>query len=298
MIIGGRYGSERTETKGDQRRVFYEAYESVAKTEYKSANEKDIPIYILIDKSVYAEYQTYLKNPQNTSITYAHVDHSGVFKLVEEVLSQRRNNPMSTFDRYSEIEEWLRSQWAGLYRDLLMRMHQQKQISTLAEKVNDLSEVTKTLRRYLEGLIGQFAPGEGEKIVAEESERLERVELMSRLKDNHLVFSIIKSDKGLERLVVLLRKAGSLQELGMLIEREMHVSGEDSDLNLMRLYAYMHEPGYHTLAYLNEARKTLGLKPYETPKAGDEEAQTAPEETSTARRGKVGGANRSERKLT
>jgi hypothetical protein len=168
----------------------------------------------------------------------------------------------------------------------------------LAEKVNDLSEVTKTLRRYLEGLIGQFAPGEGEKIVAEESERLERVELMSRLKDNHLVFSIIKSEKGLERLVALLRKAGSLQELGMLIEREMDVSGEDSDLNLMRLYAYMHEPGYHTLAYLNHARKTLGLKPYETPKAGDEEAQTAPEETSTARRGKVGGANRSERKST
>ena len=70
-------GSERTETKGDQRRVFYEAYESVTKTEYWLVNEKDIQIYILINISVDAEYQTYLKNPQNTSITYAHVYDSG-----------------------------------------------------------------------------------------------------------------------------------------------------------------------------------------------------------------------------
>ena len=33
-------------------------------------------------------------------------------KLVEQVFSQCRRNPMSTFDRYSEIEEWLCSQWA------------------------------------------------------------------------------------------------------------------------------------------------------------------------------------------
>jgi len=294
LIIGGRYGSERTETKGDQRRVFYEAYESVTKTEYRSANEKDIHIYIVIDKYVYAEYQTYLKNPKNEPITYAHVDHSGVFKLVEEVLSQRRNNPMSTFDRYSEIEEWLRSQWAGLYRDLLMRVHQQKQISTLAEKVNDLSEVTKTLRRYLEGLIGKFAPGEGEKIVAEESKRLERIELMSRLKDNPLVVSIVNSDEGLERFVALLRKAGSLQELKMdLLQRAKHVSEEDSDLSWSQLLRFLNADFPGPLVHLNRARETLGLKPYETPKAGDEKAQTAPEETSTPRRGKVGGAKRS-----
>ena len=243
---------------------------------------------------MYAEYQTYLKNPQNTSITYAHVDHSGVFKLVEEVLSQRRNNPMSTFDRYSEIEEWLRSQWAGLYRDLLTRMHQQKQISTLAEKVNDLSEVTKTLRRYLEGLIGQFAPGEGEKIVAEKSERLERIELMSRLKDIPLVIHVVKSDEGLERLVSLLRKAGSLQELKMeLLERAKHGSEMDSDPNWYVLLRFLEADLTGPLMHLNRAREALGLKPYEAPKAGDEEAQTAPEETSTARRGKVRGAKRS-----
>ncbi len=290
LIIGGRYGSERTETKGDQRRVFYEAYESVTKAEYKSANEKDIQIYILIDKSVYAEYQTYLKNPQNTSITYAHVDHSGVFKLVEEVLSQRRNNPMSTFDRYSEIEEWLRSQWAGLYRDLLTRMHQQnqistlaEQISTLAEKVNELSEVTKTLRRYLEGLIGKFDLGEGEKIIAEESKRLERIELMSRLKDNPLVMHIIDSDESLERFVALLRKAGSLQELKRDLEKLLkHPS--DSDSNWLKLYIEINT--LSILDYLNRARKTLGLKPYEPSEASNEEAQTAPEATSTSRRGK------------
>ena len=61
LIIGGRYGSERSETKGDKGRAFYDTYESVTKTEYRYANEKDIPIYIAIEKSVYAEYQTYLR---------------------------------------------------------------------------------------------------------------------------------------------------------------------------------------------------------------------------------------------
>ena len=206
------------------------------------------------------------------------------------MLSQRRNNPMSTFDRYSEIEEWLRSQWAGLYRDLLTRMHQQnqistlaEQISTLAEKVNELSEVTKTLRRYLEGLIGKFAPGEGEKIVAEESKRLERIELMSRLKDNPLVMHIIDSDESLERFVALLRKAGSLQELKRDLEKLLkHPS--DSDSNWLKLYIDIYK--LSILDYLNRARKTLGLKPYEPSEASNEEAQTAPEATSTSRRGK------------
>lgn len=78
---------------------------------------------------------------------------------------QSRNNAMCTFDNPSEIEEWLRSQWAGLYRDLLARMHQQKQIASLSDKVSELSEITKTLRRYLEDLVERADPIRGAKIV-------------------------------------------------------------------------------------------------------------------------------------
>jgi len=114
---------------------------------------------------------------------------------------------------------------------------------------------------------------------------------MSRLRENPLVFRTVRSDEGLERLVSLLSKAGSLQELKMdLVKRASLVSEIDSDPNWDLFLSLLdaEEPG--PLIHLNRARKILGLKLYETPKAGDEEAQTAPEETSTPRRGKVGGA--------
>jgi hypothetical protein len=118
------------------------------------------------------EYHTFLKNPENEQIRYAHVDHVGVFRFIQEVLSLRRNNPMQTFDRYAEVEEWLRTQWAGLYRELLSRMHQQKQISSLADKVAELDEVSKTLKRYIDFIITHVSTGNSAEIVREESERL------------------------------------------------------------------------------------------------------------------------------
>ena len=109
---------------------------------------------------------------------------------------------------------------------------------------------------------------------------------------------MVPSDEDLQRLVALLRKTGSLQELKMEV-RECANDASEQDSNF--LYELMILLDVHlekTLQYLNQARGTLGLKPYDTPKAGDEKAQTAPEETSTPRRGKVGGAKRSEQKFT
>jgi hypothetical protein len=48
LIIGGRYGSEVSDSKNDKEKSFFVAYESVTKTEYRAAVEKDIPIYIMI----------------------------------------------------------------------------------------------------------------------------------------------------------------------------------------------------------------------------------------------------------
>jgi hypothetical protein len=193
LIVGGRYGSETSATKTEKQREFYEQYESVTKTEYKSALDKDMPIYILIDKNVYAEYQTYRKNPANATIIYAHVDHSGVFKLIEEILSRKRNNPMQTFDRYSEIEEWLRSQWAGLYRELLTRMSSQGPIVSLSQRVNELGAVTQTLQRYLEDMMRHITPDKATTIIQEEHERLAEAESLRLVQRNPLVNFLMSS---------------------------------------------------------------------------------------------------------
>ena len=268
LIIGGRYGSEKSETKGEHGRRFYEDYESVTKIEYQSANEKNIPIYILIEKSVYAEYLTYRRNPDNESIHYAHVDHSGVFRLVGEILSKQRNNPMQTFDRYSEIEEWFRAQWAGLYRDLLARMHQEKQIATLSEKVSELNEITKTLRRYLEDLVERANPEGGAKIVNEESARLKKSELHARLKQNEFLSMMVYSDDGIDYVANLLKEAHSLEDLRQRVDKmcestDSHGFPSDSHGVLWGNFRIFLDDGY--LKYWNEARDVLGLKPYQLP---------------------------------
>lgn len=119
MIIGGRYGAEASGVDPKSKRNFFDRYDSITKKEFETAYNGDIPVFILIESSVYAEYQTFLKNRDNENIRYAHVDSINVFRLIENILSRPRNNPVYSFERSSQIEAWLRDQWAGLFRELL-----------------------------------------------------------------------------------------------------------------------------------------------------------------------------------
>lgn len=194
LIIGGRYGSEISEDRKEkqEKKAFFERYESVTKHEYSSAIERDIPTYILIDSAVDAEYQTFLKNKDNTDIKYAHVDSVNIFHFIEELREKQKNNPIKLFTRYSEIENWLREQWAGLLKEFIGRMSKQQQFQDLNTKVVELSETSETLKRYLEDIVSKVS---GEKEVAiemikKENERLreakEEAEFLSYSYIKHL----------------------------------------------------------------------------------------------------------------
>ncbi|MDR6094032.1 DUF4062 domain-containing protein [Stenotrophomonas sp. SORGH_AS_0321] len=155
LIIGGRYGSEVSASRNDEGRQkeFFDRYESVTKYEYLNAVERNIPIYILIESSVDAEYQTYLKNKDSEGIKYAHVDSINVFVLIEEIRQRKQNNPIKLFSRYAEIENWLREQWAGLFQEFIHRLSTTQQIHDLSTKIEELGQTTETLKRYLEQIV-------------------------------------------------------------------------------------------------------------------------------------------------
>ena len=67
IVIGGRYGSEASGEPSSPDRAFHERYESITRKEYESAVERDIPTYVLVEKSVYVEYETFKRNRDNTS---------------------------------------------------------------------------------------------------------------------------------------------------------------------------------------------------------------------------------------
>jgi hypothetical protein len=184
LIIGGRYGSSASSEDKRPSRSFFDRYDSITKKEYDAAWSRDIPIYILIEQNVYSEYQTYLRNKTTKNIQYAHVDSINIFQVIEEILSKPRNNPVQTFERFPDIEVWLREQWAGLFRELLQRMSNQKQISTLSSQVETLGAINATLQRYLEVVISKVSPDDAPELIKSENARLGEIEQLEQLKKN------------------------------------------------------------------------------------------------------------------
>jgi hypothetical protein len=214
IIIGGRYGSPISESDSINKDDFYERYESVTKMEYESALKKDIPLYILIDKSVKSEYETFKKNRDNQSIKYAHVDSINIFHFIDKIFKQNRNNPVKEFEKHNEIEDWLRNQWAGLFTDLIRTRSKQAEISNLTNQVSELSNLNKTLKRYMEELISETPNDKGKKLIKEEEERLRYYRMIEKLKRAGAADDMRRTARiSIEEVVKIFKASKTLKEL-------------------------------------------------------------------------------------
>lgn len=260
LIVGGRYGSEVSGGSKKPARSFFDRYESITKKEYESAVVRDIPIYILIENGVYSEYQTFLRNKDNKGINYAHVDSANVFHLIEDILGKPRNNPISTFERFSDIESWLREQWSGLFRELLSRQSQQQQFMALTTQVNGLKEINETLKKYLEAVMTGVDPDASNKLIASEERRLEEVRQQSLLRKNQWCEYIIRGyDIPFEAFVSALKQSNSYEEFAAAIGAVSARSDAFDDV-LSTL-----EASEGARLDFNEARLIAGVDPFESP---------------------------------
>jgi len=106
-----------------------------------------------------------------------------VFRFIEHVEAQPRNNATQLFSHYADIESWLREQWAGLFRDLLGRAKEQVQLRSLQEQVIELAELNRTMKTYLEEVVYKVSPATSRELILTETKRLEDARL-SRLLDS------------------------------------------------------------------------------------------------------------------
>jgi hypothetical protein len=189
LIIGGRYGSETSATKTDDaKKKFYDEYDSITKKEYTTAVSNGVPVYILIERAVYADYETYLLNKDSATIQYAHVNSVNVFIFIEEILAKRCNNPFQLFDRFADIQAWLKEQWAGLFREFLTRKSAQQQLVSLTKEVATLTDINTTLKNYLEQVVKKVSPENAQTLIESEEKRLNEAAnnwYLSTLIDNH-----------------------------------------------------------------------------------------------------------------
>lgn len=175
LIIGGRYGSPTSapeDETDEQISKNIEIFNSVTKKEYETAREKDLPIYIFIEKGVLSEFQTYKKNRDKKDIEYAHVDNINIFRLIEEIYSQRRNNLVKDFDRFDDIANWLKEQWAGLFADMLSSKNSESELSDLSSQIEGLREVSSVLREYSESMMLKIDPDNFQQIIDLQNQKL------------------------------------------------------------------------------------------------------------------------------
>lgn len=256
LIIGGRYGSEATGDKKKFNHKFFEQYESITKKEYEEASRKDIPTYIFIESNVYAEYRTYLKNKTNEEIKYAHVDSVNIFSFIEEIILKPLNNPIQPFEKFSDIENWLKEQWAGLFKDLLRRLSSQEQLSDLSTKVEELGEINKTLKTYLESLMKNINPDTSNALIETEKRRLEDAKIREEFKNNYWYFLVNLEGLELDTFIEIVKKSNSFKDFAKRVadQKLLFVTKE-------YITAILNASLYYKTSF-NKLRTVLGLSTF------------------------------------
>lgn len=122
LVIGTRSGSDSTSGAAPASDFYTIRPPSFTRREWEMATDKHLPVYVLIESHVAHDYQTFRLNRNNTEITYAYVDSVNVLHFIDTVYEAKKNNPIKEFERFEEIEHWLREQWAAQFRDQLKRL--------------------------------------------------------------------------------------------------------------------------------------------------------------------------------
>lgn len=204
LIIGGRYGSIAT---GDNNKTKVQKYEShyisITRNEYETALKKNIPVYIFIDKNVYSEYQTFTENKlvfedllktKNSGLKFAHVDSPNVFKFIDYL----KNKPIKTFEKFEEIEDYLKNQISGLFYLYLEQLQRKKEDERILDTVSELNNVTQRMNEMIKE-VGRKVIGEDDykKITTKQSELLIEFYVQS-VNDNLSIEAEIKEDLPIE----------------------------------------------------------------------------------------------------
>lgn len=218
LIIGGRYGSPSSDSltiSGMAKEEAYEAYSSITRKEYETARSQDIPVFIFVEKSVLAEYQTYRSNRENETVKYRHVDSVNVFRLLDDIHAQKRNNFVREFEKADDITTWLRDQWAGLFADFLARRTSETTLRDMASQISNLRQVSSTLKTYTESIMRAVDSDDSESIIEREEKRLRaarRVEAFGKERLIRALFDIRQGPVDLPALYQMFLSTDSFQK--------------------------------------------------------------------------------------
>lgn len=125
-LIGGRFGANASRSEY-----------SISQEELRTAHDQGKAVYIFIERSVFSEFNTYRAN-RDRDVKWTSVDNVKIFEFIDEVQRLPLNNPIHPFETSFHITEFLKTQWAGLFQQLLSKLSDYKHLSMFTEIKNVL----------------------------------------------------------------------------------------------------------------------------------------------------------------
>lgn len=173
LIVGRRYGSpasnqqDKTEQSNDRSET---DYLSVTRREFRKAVDDQAFIHVFVKHGVLSEYHTFREN-RNTPFKPAHADSLNVYRFLDEIHTSQPGIAIIEFKHLDDITNYLRQQWAGLFRQMLQRRRDETQLASLNQKVEDLRAVAATLEQYSQQIVKKVVDG-GERVIEEQESAL------------------------------------------------------------------------------------------------------------------------------
>jgi hypothetical protein len=138
----------------------------------------------------------------------------------------KRNNPIKTFGRFADIESWLKEQWSGLFRELLNKKSQQKQLKEITAQILDLREINETLRRYMENMMTSKDVEASRSLITAEETRLGALRRHEEIMRNPFAHYVINISKiTIEEIDKILADSSSAKEFEDLLLGKLGSAG-------------------------------------------------------------------------
>lgn len=138
LIIGGEYGSAASGERKDE----FKEYMSITRNEFRTAVESGIPIFVMIDKKVMAEYEVYEANynaieKENMKMTFPTTKNINVFRFIKEIKGIV-TLPIQEFERSADIKGFISKQWADMFKNYLGLLRNEKENKRIEDSVNEM----------------------------------------------------------------------------------------------------------------------------------------------------------------
>lgn len=134
-IIGNHFGTQSSD--GDL---------SITMRELQTAIKAKKKIYVFISNDVYIENRTYKRNKDNANFQSAYTDDTKIHEYITELTDSVKNHVITPFETTDKIISVLKSQFAGLFQNLLAR----EASLTDSKTAYDLQESSEAVRSAIE----------------------------------------------------------------------------------------------------------------------------------------------------